>query len=83
MVQTQMSILDDLISILNFDAPVKDMRDVNFHRTFQMVQEKKYLERILEALPENSIPIKEIYERAMAFLNLKAIETKTKTAKRI
>jgi hypothetical protein len=57
--------------------------DVNFHRTFQMVQEKKYLERILEALPENSIPIKEVYERAMAFLNLKAIETKTKAAKRV
>ena len=48
--------------------------DVNFRRTFQIVQEKEYLERILEALPENSIRIKKVYERARGYLNLKASE---------
>ena len=43
--------------------------DVNFRRTFQIVQERGYLERVREALPENSIRIKEVYERAYGYLN--------------
>ncbi|MBW2708114.1 MAG: HD domain-containing protein [Deltaproteobacteria bacterium] len=45
--------------------------DVNFRRTFQIVKEKGYLGQIRGALPENSIRIAEVYERALAFLNLK------------
>jgi hypothetical protein len=51
--------------------------DVNFCRTFQIVQEKAYLEEILKALPKDSIRIKSVYERARGYLNLKAIETTT------
>jgi HD domain len=48
--------------------------DVNFRRTFRIVREKGYLERIREALPPDSFPIKAVYERALAYLNLKADE---------
>jgi len=46
--------------------------DVNFHRTFQILKERKYLERIRQALPENSIRITKVYERARKYLNQKA-----------
>ena len=46
--------------------------DVNFHRTFQIVQERGYLEKIRQALPSGSIRIKAVYERALAYLDLKA-----------
>ena len=42
--------------------------DVNFRRTFQIVREREYLERIRKALPENSIRIKDVYERACDYL---------------
>jgi hypothetical protein len=48
--------------------------DVNFCRTFQIVQEKRYLEQIREALPPGSLRIKEVYEKARTYLNLKANE---------
>jgi len=48
--------------------------DVNFRRTFQIVQEKGYLEQIREALPPDSIRTEAVYERALAYLNLKANE---------
>ena len=46
--------------------------DVNFRRTFQIVREKEYLERILSALPKDSLRINEVYDRALVYLNLKA-----------
>jgi hypothetical protein len=42
--------------------------DVNFPRTFQIVQEKRYLEKIREALPRECPRITEVYERARAHL---------------
>ena len=48
--------------------------DVNFRRTFQIVHEKGYLERIRDALPGNSVRIQEVYQRALTYLNLKASE---------
>lgn len=42
--------------------------DVNFPRTFQMVQERGYLETIRKALPQQSPLIQELYERARAHL---------------
>jgi hypothetical protein len=42
--------------------------DVNFRRTFQIVQENKYLETIRNALPQNSSCIREVYERACEHL---------------
>ena len=56
--------------------------DVNFRRTFQIVQEKGYLERIREALPENSIRINDVYERARRYLNLRAIDNKNEASTR-
>lgn len=44
--------------------------DVNFRRTFQIVQEKRYLEQIREALPSDSLRIKAVYERALDYLKL-------------
>ncbi len=44
--------------------------DLNFHRTFQIVQERKYLEKIRGALPENSDRVSKVYERAVAYLNM-------------
>ena len=42
--------------------------DVNFPRTFQIVREKKYLEKIRNALPRESPRVTEAYERARAHL---------------
>ena len=55
--------------------------DVNFRRTFQMVQERGYLEQIRQALPENSIRITEVYERALTYLQSKANENHPNAAK--
>ncbi|MCP4575583.1 MAG: HD domain-containing protein [Deltaproteobacteria bacterium] len=46
--------------------------DVNFRRTFQMVREKRYLEQIRETLPSDSLSITTVYEKSLAYLNLKA-----------
>jgi hypothetical protein len=46
--------------------------DVNFPRTFQIVREKKYLEKIRNALPQESSQILEVYERAVARLERNA-----------
>ena len=46
--------------------------DVNFPRTFQIVGEKKYLEAIRETLPKESSRVRDIYERARAYLGQKA-----------
>ena len=37
-----------------------------------MVQERGYLERIRQALPEDSIRIETVYQRALAYLHSKA-----------
>jgi len=42
--------------------------DINFPRTFQIVRENGYLEMIRDALPETSVRVAEIYERARAHL---------------
>jgi len=42
--------------------------DINFPRTFQIVRENGYLEMILNALPETSVRVAEIYRRARAHL---------------
>jgi len=46
--------------------------DVNFRRTFQIVREKGYLEKIRHALPENSLRVKSVYEQALRYLHHKA-----------
>jgi len=43
--------------------------DINFPRTFQIVRENGYLEMIRDALPETSMRVGEIYERARAHLD--------------
>jgi hypothetical protein len=48
--------------------------DVNFRRTFQIVREKGYLEKIRQALPENSLRVKSVYEQALRYLHYKASE---------
>jgi hypothetical protein len=42
--------------------------DVNFPRTFQIVQERRYLEKIRDTLPQKSSRIAEVYDRARAHL---------------
>ncbi|MBN2059705.1 MAG: HD domain-containing protein [Deltaproteobacteria bacterium] len=42
--------------------------DVNFPRTFQIIMEKRYLEKIREALPKKSVRADEIYNKANAYL---------------
>jgi len=49
--------------------------DVNFRRTFQIVQEKKYLETIRNTLPLESSRIKEVYELARAHLCRNALSS--------
>jgi HD superfamily phosphodiesterase len=46
--------------------------DVNFPRTFQIVREKKYLEAIREALPQDSLCITKAFKRAYAHLERNA-----------
>ncbi len=48
--------------------------DVNFFRTFQMVQERGYLEQIRQALPADSSPIDKVYERARDYLQRRIFE---------
>ncbi|EFK07764.1 HD domain protein [delta proteobacterium NaphS2] len=52
--------------------------DVNFKRTFEIVKERRYLEQIRGALPEKSIPIDAVYQRALAYLDEKTGDTQTK-----
>ncbi len=42
--------------------------DLNFPRTFEIVRERGYLEKIRNALPKESIPVSEIYEQARSYL---------------
>ncbi|MFC1859346.1 HD domain-containing protein [Thermodesulfobacteriota bacterium] len=42
--------------------------DVNFSRTFQIVRENGYLEMIRDVLPQASVRVTKIYERARAYL---------------
>jgi len=42
--------------------------DINFPRTFQIIHEKRYLEKIREALPKKSVRAEEIYRKARAYL---------------
>ena len=42
--------------------------DVNYPRTFQIVRERSYLEKIRDALPQKSIHVIEIFKRARAYL---------------
>jgi len=51
--------------------------DLNFPRTFQIVREKGYLEKIRDALPRTCVRAKEIYERARAYLERRAFPGKT------
>jgi hypothetical protein len=46
--------------------------DVNFPKTFQIVQEKKYLKAIRGALPRESSRVTEVYERALTHLRRNA-----------
>ena len=41
--------------------------DVNFPRTFEIIQENRYLESIRDKLPQNSTQIDVIYERVLAY----------------
>jgi len=50
--------------------------DVNFRRTFQIVQERQYLEQLRQALPEGSIRINQVYERTREYLHRK-VEVKS------
>jgi len=51
--------------------------DINFPRTFQMVRQKGYLEKIRAALPRTCARATEIYERARAYLERKTSPGKT------
>ena len=42
--------------------------DVNFPRTFQIVRQNGYLETIRDALPQGSVRVAKIYERARTYL---------------
>ncbi len=42
--------------------------DLNFRRTFQIVQERGYLEKIRKSLPKKSTRVSKIYEQAAAYL---------------
>lgn len=42
--------------------------DLNFSRTFQIVRENKYIEKIREALPPGSLRSTEVYEKALSYL---------------
>lgn len=48
--------------------------DINFLRTFQIVKEREYLEKIREALPETSACVNRVYERAKNYMNRKVFE---------
>ncbi len=63
-----MTILDDLMSILNFDTVVKDIRQGVFHTG--VLTRNCGLAATLprDALPETSVRVAEVYERALAYL---------------
>jgi hypothetical protein len=42
--------------------------DLNFRRTFQIVRERRYLEKIRQALPQNLSRVEEVYDRVKAYL---------------
>lgn len=42
--------------------------DVNFRRTFQIIRERGYLEKIRDALPKKSARVSEVYKLAVAYL---------------
>ncbi|MFO7785545.1 MAG: HD domain-containing protein [Desulfatiglandales bacterium] len=42
--------------------------DINFHRTFQIIHDKKFLEKIHDVLPRDSLRISGIYQRAREHL---------------
>ena len=42
--------------------------DVNFSMTFQIIRDKRYLQKIRKALPMSSLRIKNIYKRANEYL---------------
>ncbi|MBN2034667.1 MAG: HD domain-containing protein [Deltaproteobacteria bacterium] len=46
--------------------------DINFPMTFNIIEEKKYLERILDALPRQCPRVTEVYARARAHLERNA-----------
>jgi len=46
--------------------------DVNFFKTFQIIQGKRYLEKIRDALPQSFVHVQEIYVRASEYLKEKA-----------
>jgi len=52
--------------------------DLNFRRAFQIVKERKHLEQLRKALPEDSPRIDRVYERAREYLNQKAFEESEK-----
>ena len=43
--------------------------DINFPRTFEIIREKRYLEKIWDVLPKTSDKLRKAYERAEAYLN--------------
>jgi hypothetical protein len=45
--------------------------DVNFSRTFEIIKEKKYLEKIWDVLPKTSNTATKAYEQANRYLNRK------------
>jgi len=55
--------------------------DVNFPRTFQIVREKKYLEKICDALPQEIPRITAVCERARAYLERNSSTRSTSTSK--
>ena len=42
--------------------------DLNFRRTFQIVRERRYLEKIRQVLPQSSVRMEEVYDRVNAYL---------------
>ena len=42
--------------------------DLNFRRTFQIVRERRYLEKIRQVLPQSSFRMGEVYDRVNAYL---------------
>ena len=53
--------------------------DVNFKRTFEIVREKRYLEQIRKALPERSTRIDTVYQRALAYLDVRTVDRQKNT----
>ena len=61
--------MDDLRTLHDFKLlQIGWIYDVNFPRTFQIVQERRYLEKIHDTLPREMPWIRAVYERASAYL---------------